>query len=472
MPFVHDDWWYLSEILYRGSDDNSHHSTIYGLFKSILYHYSIDNSRLCNTIASIFLLLPKWVSAIVTSISVLSGYFLMTRLSNIKSGEYVKLIFMSFLFVFMILWQDHMFTVIYQFNYIVILPLFLIAVYTFSDKLNYPLWVAVLLGLIGGSWHESYGLTILIGGGLILFLNGKSYSKLRLTLWASTAFGMMWIFIFPGPYRRLGFSTFIPLFILVAAIILVMVFIAFIRKKKLEVNLSPLNVFTLVSGLLLVPIALFLHIPRIFMPFLFLFVCVATIYVSRLFPMAMNGKKWVGRIAAVVMFAAIAVHLTAVCIDTVKLRRSVDDLVTKAFENKYTGETVFFDAHLPKDYSVFSLNRPDYNFFEYAFFLPNYVHNRELKNFVPIELKSYREEKGIPIEGIETIKLWNGHLISSDIYDKWRGDIILQFKLWKEKCKTNTSEFIGADGKTYVYIYPRRSMFTSMLGQPVGAYYE
>ena len=170
-PYAADDWWYLSEILYKGTDLNGHHTMSMGLRESIEWHYLHDTSRIGNTLGAILLLVPKWLPQLVSSCSFCFGLWLMTKLAGIKKGETIKLIWFVFFVVFGVMWQEHMFTVMYAFNYIVVIPLYIGVILIFIRHETFRCLYAGILGLLLGVWHESYGLSFITSGIIVLLLN-------------------------------------------------------------------------------------------------------------------------------------------------------------------------------------------------------------------------------------------------------------------------------------------------------------
>lgn len=470
MPYAHDDWWYLGDILYSGFDENGHHTLWRGLKETILSHYNGDTDRIGNTLGVVMLLFPKWISAILASLAFICTYFLSVRLSVIRPGEWTKLSVLSFFLVFLVIWQDHMFIQMYIFNYIIILPLFLYAIHLFICN-NAKIWLVCIFGLILGAWHESFAVTFIIGALTSLVFYPKLRNIPRIASVIATVIGMIWLFIFPGIYGRANSHlelSYISLFI--SLILLSLIIFLYFYKPK-EKKSSIIYIFTFAPCFVLIPVTIATHTPRVLSPVLFLAACSLTLFIFSRFSNEFSIKSILSKIIALILYSLVIIHLVSVCFETIKIKDSIEDLLKQSFANKYSAGPVFFDAHLPKDYSVFSLNRPDYNFFEYVFFLNSYINRKEHSNPIPEELKEYREELGTPLNGSKYIKLWKGHLISSYFYDQWGGvDFTVEYKYWKEKCKKNTALFQGSDDKSYVYIFPRVSMFANFLGDPIGVY--
>ena len=124
-PLIHDDWGFPSQLMYIGNDETGHHTLWDGLKGSIQSRYIKDNSRICNTIATILFLFPPIISKIIIIISLCIGLILMLKIIGVKETEPCKLILFCFLILFLVNWQEHMFSIIFAFNYIVVLPIFL-----------------------------------------------------------------------------------------------------------------------------------------------------------------------------------------------------------------------------------------------------------------------------------------------------------------------------------------------------------
>lgn len=147
-------------------------------------------------------------------------------------------------------------------------------------------------------------------------------------------------------------------------------------------------------------------------------------------------------------------HLISVCIDTVKIREAVNDLVTKSFDKGNSSEQIFFNSHYPQDYSILSLNRPDYNFFENAGWLKAYT-NSLSHNYLPEKIKDFRE--GLGTELNDGYVNYNGYIISSLPEDAGHIKMYVKSGFFKEYIHCYNTPFTAADGREYVFILPIRS---------------
>ena len=470
-PYGLDDWNYIGEINYLGEDENGHHTMWEGIKNTLLKHYETDNARIGNTLGFLFIILPKWLNGSIISICLISYYYLSVKTSQTKPGDIAKLALLTLCIVFGIIWENHMFTHMYAYNYIIISPFFLFSIKHFiSQEHRLRLWVSIVLGLLIGSWHESFGITLLAGGGAVLLLKPSLVSKWRVAHLAAAFVGMIWLFTFSAPYKRFGLPNFFHLisYVLISLLILALL-IFFARRFKRFLSKFPALVIIFVTAIIiLTPLAASTRLFRIEMPVMLLFPCLITSFI----PNSPAKRPFYINALSILVLLFISIHLVCVCIDTVKLKRSVDELVTKAFKNRHRTEPIYYSAHLSDNYLPLSFGRPTNDFFEGARYLDVFTNNEHFTIGVPFELMEYKEGLGRQLKSSPEIYIWNGHFISKSLNDKWRGDLWIEYPLWKEKCAIKASTFKGSDGKDYLYIYPVKSIIAYRLGEPDDAYFE
>ena len=465
-PLSHDDWWYLGQSLYWSNDSDGHHNLFDGLKSSFMGHALQDNMRLGNTLGVFSVAIPRFYVSLIASFCISLSFFILTKLSNIQTGDYVKLIFMSFFFVFGNLWEDHLFTNMYIFNYIVILPVFLCTIYLFINKDNVKTWSAILMGFFLGAWHEAYAAAMLCSGIAILFLKPDLREKWKFILLFSVIIGLSWNFIFPGLIKRAGtiagfdlagFNYILYDWICIFTIIVIV--LSTLLNRSNEVLLKPLNICALSSTIVLLFIVFWAHNERAVIPAIFL--CVPA--VTDLFAKC-NWRRNFSVIIAGALFLITSIHLISVCYDAVRMNRSVNSLLNGVVNRNIDEFTVYYDVLYPWDYNKISLFRPDMNLLApymggIPYYLSFYINNDSLY-YVPEELKDF-SPKGNDLE------IWRGHIVSKDIDDINIENISVDYKYYNERRPVYTAKFRGADGLEYVYILPRRSKIGRFMGDPV-----
>lgn len=475
-PFTHDDWWYWASALYNGVDCDGHHTIYDGIRECIIWHYQFDTSRIGNTLGIIFLLFPKWISAIITSIAFGLSYFLMSKLARINPGELKKLIVLTFILVFGFFWQDHMFTYFYAFNYIIILPIFLYAVYLFINSSRKKIWEAIFLGLLIGCWHESYAASFIAGGGILFLLSKKFRTKWHFAVLISLIIGITWHFIFPGVYERAGGLRksifwgirFLP-YASCCLFTVILFFISGFSKKWSKVSNQPLIVFTVSSSLVLIPVLILTQNARAVVPALFLSIPSLILFIEIILPKFFIIHSLKSRLFSLLLIILVFTHLISVCYETIRLKNSVESLISEASKDLYNGKVVFYQTHYPWNYSLTSLDRPDHNllvpvmsWINTAF--PLFINRPQLKSLIPIELKDFTSEH-------DGLNIWRGHIISSDVSDLQKDNFLVKYKYWSENRPCYKAVFPGADGKEYIYILPQRSKIGRYMGDPIEVRY-
>lgn len=475
-PFSCDDWWYASQIMYFGEDLNGHHSLYNGVKECIFYHYNFDNSRICNTIAACVLLMPRLTISIFASIAFIIGYWLMIKISGLKNNDDIGLIYLSFLLVFGIPWQDHMFSLIYVFNYIIILPLFLGLLYKFCfGKLK--IWIAILWGIVVGSWHESFGVTFFVGGILTLLYNKELRTKWRYLALAGAFIGITWLLIFPGPYVRASEIEKIKMsldgikhlpYAYICIFPLLIYFYCLLKIKYRKYCRLPILLITLASIIIFIPVAILTNNNRALMCSMFMSIC-STIYFFKVIdPKIFKVSRGFVKVSFALLIL-IMINLISACWDTYRLKLSIDNLVSEVGSNKNINGTVYYKTLYPWEYLPTSLGRPDFNMgvplMGGTLMQLSLYTGQNIEYIVPVELKNYKKNMGC--KTTNGFEIWNGHIITDDLDNIDLDSLKVKYSLYEENRPTYKALFNGLDGKEYIYILPLRSKIAWYLGKPI-----
>lgn len=472
MPRAHDDWWYLGDILYSGFDENGHHTLFLGIKECLKYHFNIDNSRLCNIVGTFFLVIPKWITSPFISITFILGYWLMTKVSGIKPGMVLPFLSMTFLYLFNTIWHDHMFTQIFAFNYVVGLPLFLFAIIIFFRNKPFKIWQAVFLGLFVGLWHESFGGTLVLGGALTYILYPSMRKKWRLLMLISAFAGIVWQFLLPGQYNRVehivSFSYIhYKLFIfIIPLIIYILLYILCLSSKKYKFLVrKPLYPFVLVCCLFSFPVVNFTYIPRAVFPVSVMTICALTHFFVPFFNRLKIKSHNIYIVLCIIFLTCIATNLISACIDTIRVKTSVNSLLVAAAKTRDYSKGLFFQTHFPPDLLPTSLQLPDFSFFEYGEHIRGYLNYPQHIILIPDTLRYYSKGNGEVIDSNSSIRRFNGYFISEDTTDIYLKNGLIKYNSFSEYRKVVTNPFIGADGNKYVYIMPLPSRLGMFMGE-------
>lgn len=468
-PLSQDDWWFYGDIIHLGSDNNGHHTLYGGIMHCIKGHYTYDNSRVGNTMGTLMIALPRWINSTICSVAVVLSILSMIKLACIRIGEVTKLIILLFLFVFAIPWEEHFFSHIYAYNYIIIIPVFIYGLYLFINKDDTPIWTIVILGIIIGSWHESFAGTFIFGGGLLLCYRTVKVTKERIIFLISTCVGAIWLFAFPAVYSRA--SNYLDHRLLfqtgLISLVCLVIFLENVNRVKF-IRTNPLLIIGISSFFMLAPLMFGYGAQRSILPSILVLICGFIVALSRWFPRFTTDKSFWSLIISFLLFILTGVHLISVCIDTVRLREVADKVVKLAFENRDVEKEslIFTDALQPDDFSILSLNRPDESIFQNYVFLHRYIESDFHIKVSPAILKSYRKELGKPLKDSDEIEEWNGYLISLNPAESYPRKMRVRRGFYRETVACHFTPFIGIDGNVYYWMFPQPNRLSRFFGKP------
>lgn len=475
-PYSVDDWWYLSEILYQGSDADGHHTLAEGLKQTLISHYSGDTSRLGNTIGALLLVVPKWIPSAISSAAFIISYWLLAVLGGIRPGQTARLIWLSFFFVFGIMWQEHMFSQMFAFNYVVTSALFLGCFCLFLDKRKHNAFLCGFLALVLGTFHESFAIVFLGCGFLLVVLKPRMRTLSRIVMLVCVTAGLLWIF---------GFSSFLvrtsghiaghirvshPFFMYLWFAVIIGYVVCLCKKKWRPLCSDPLIVSSFFAGFIVIPFLLVANAPRATMSALLLACCALVIMMTDWWPRVMRFDSLRGIMISFIAFSVMAFHLNALCRASYRLRLKIDETVRIAANINSREETLFVPVIYPWDDAWILVTRPDQELLApncWAFqSMKLYVNRPQLPYPVPAELRYYRRGEGEPIEGSEDFRIWNGHIVSADTTHNEIVHGVVDYGLISADSKIYRIPFTTADGEKFTYILPIRSRVTFFTGAP------
>lgn len=474
-PMTYDDWWYWGKLNDTGVDENGHHTLWLGIKDTMNFQWYFDNTRISNYIGILMLLLPRWIPMSIVSICFAIGLWLMTRVSDIRAGQVGKLVLLCLLLVFTIMWQEGMFCQMYAFNYICVMPVFFGGIYLFIRERETKLFWMFLLGLLLGMCHESYAITGLIGLSIILILKVKKATKGRVALLAGLVLGLLWLIIPPamayksslidGAHIKTSRLVYLSVTVLFEVIWIVSLFF----KRSRQLALSPLPLLTAVS----IPILTYMvyvstHVRAAFPGFL-LCACCLVIYFSFWWPKTFNDKTYVSLIFCFSGIIILVVHLTAVCIETVRIRPIIENATNQYVIHHDSDGAVYADMRYPWETSMLTLGRPDINFAnprEWHFKFMHFVIGNDRPMAVPPILKNYKSDEGEMLGGDSYVRLWNNYLVSSNLADSAETWAKIRYGKIEGVSPLNTVVFENYDGEKFVYIVPDRPVYCIYAGEP------
>lgn len=473
-PRAYDDWWYWGEWAHYGADENGHHTLLMGWRESLSYHWQTDNMRLANLVCAPLLQMHRWVAGAVCAVCFALGLWLMTRVAGIKPGEIAKLVMLCLLLVFPSIWQEAMFTKVFAFNYICVLPIMFGAILIFvREKPIKPIW-AFLMGLLLGCWQEGYALPVLGGGILVLIIHRHMIDRRRAALLAGTASGLALLLMPPALWTRFGdahphFQWVRMAYLALAFVYIGVWIVSLCRNDWRRIALSPLGLITIAGCVGLMLLVVHTNLIRAAFASLVLSACALTVFFSKFWPRLFNDKNLASKIFSVAGTLLLGIHLVAVCDETVKLRPVIDNINDRYLWIQKPDTVFFAPTRYVWDSSPLTLGRPDIDMG-----YPGGLHSKFMRYvshsfdtyFIPAELENYAGQ-GEPLPGGTSCRLWKGHIVSPEISDINNAFVKTVYN--NGVSAISPSMFIpfrGADGREYVYVLPNRPVQAIYAGAP------
>lgn len=476
-PIAYDDFSYLNSLFNVGADKDGHHNIWIGIRRMFEYHYYTDNARIGNSIGALLELAPRPITAAVSALCASFSLWLMMVLAGVKIYDFKRFCVLCFLFVFALSWNEYMFCHIFAYNYIVILPVFLYAFYIFIYRDKYNVCKAFILGLILGSWHESFGFSLLGSGIVIMLCCPALRVKWRFWMLISTFIGILWLVFCPGTILRIIGSDgksqvgLIQLYYQWICFVAISSYLisAFNKKWAKVICLSPLSIASIVSSLGLISVAGFTSYPRSAFPAQALCVCMLVRGLPVWFPKFFSSKSLGKAVAMFCLLFIAMVHLIAVAIESVKMKNYTDEMF-HALWYKGRQKVVMAPIRYQWEAPLITMDLPDRNYANQAGAnfsnLRYYFKDLDLI-VVPLELKDYKKGMGDKLGGNNDAYIWRRHIISSnpsDTLHNWRRYV---YKYYSNDSPVSYTPFIGADSCVHYYFHQYRSKLGRYMGDPI-----
>ena len=471
-----DDWIFLEELYYAGCDADGHHNLWTGIKECIKIHYLIDNSRIGNTIATAMLLAPEWINSAIAALMFCIAFSLMTRLSRINPGENIKLAFLSIFVIFGIMWQEHLFTHMYAYNYTIIIPLYLYAIMIVCEARPRNIFFGFFIGLIIGSWHESFGAATFASTVALMIFKPSLRQRDKYFRISGIALGSLWLVCFKGFEARLVNSIILdngikhPFYLYMVFVALFSAIVCLFTKHWRNVFKEPLLICTFASAFTIIPPLLLVPAARAGLPAILLSCCLMIVFMQLWWPNAMNGHNLGFRICAISIFCFAIVHMVFFCMETFRLRHNLNDLMQQSIIVRGTNKNIFTDVSYPWDNPWILANRPHLGLLLPGHYemigLRIFMHDHTIKDPIPIELKDYSGQ-GEPLAGNGDFMIWKDRIISPKEIKGGHHRGYVKYRWYETESEIVVLPFTTSAGKTYRYILPIRSQLTFFTGNPI-----
>lgn len=402
--------------------------------------YYGDNARLSNIVATVFMLFPKWVGALICLICLLwtlrvEAEFLVIRLSRSRLTPMIVAGWVLFL-----PWSNQMSSLVFQFNYII--PTFLSYILLrrlFKGRPGERIWVTALVALLLGMFHEAYSLPFVAGltASAILFRKNRS-GKYVAAIVCLTA-GLLWIVLAPSLTHRFTIAVdyyyltgplsmikrFVKIFMWHPALwIFNVLLVAEAMRKNRGIRLrSPFIVFLFVS----VWISIFLSYFTTGEPRVVWFgdMCSALgifyIMIKDEWFGSRSGRKMTGVLNAVMSVAmTVVLTITSYCVirSEREFRAAIDSFVQHPDKPVYNDWLASYELNPWVFLSIFDMKVYEFYWIGYPALTGEDLEGNPLKgmiHFIPEKLRNYSGDEGELLPGEGHVRKVDGYLVTEAI---------------------------------------------------------
>ncbi len=468
-PWWGDDIWYMQPLkdYINGSDKTFPWD---GLFSCWEYHYLKDNIRTANIVLTFFLLIPKWVSSILSGVMVWLTLYYAAKLVKLKYDNTGWLLLCTLLTIFLP-WEDFLIVSCYTLNYIWAAALSLIAIDLFlSDKKYNPILIFIF-GIIFGSWHEGFSGPVLAGFAGWMILNRHKLTLNRWLLCIGICIGILWLASAPGihhyskelnGFSRLFLLSCIPFVLFIISIISILA----AKRIKLLFDNTPIILSVAgLAGMCLLFISPYLS-GRIICFANLVFTIVSIFFAKELFAQT-SIQPLIKNVSITLLSIFLCVHLVVSCYFTLVISNEYDNVVEEY--KKSDDGTVFVPLTLAEDIPIICLRKPIrrmYGGFYTQCVDSAYSDGYKRLRVIPIELKEYSVGKGSRIDGNLNIELYKNRFVGPILNPERPDSIEVRFntKLGGIGNIFFRTEFQGKDGENYYYYFPEHLCVPQWLG--------
>lgn len=418
MPYFSDDFWYMAPV--RGVIEGRESiPDLRAVMESVRFHYLTDNGRLCNSVFTLLLCLPKWVLAGLTSILCGASILMLARLARLSPRRPAGAVWLCFLFATTLPWYDGILSFCFQFNYVWSMALVLLALLLFLSPRRRSPMLLFVLGLTVGAWHEGFSAPLLGACAVLALWRPRRFlAPDRIALMSGLLLGFLFLLSSPSFFRYTGGSietnalfdprnwfrairlNILPLFALGV------LFVAVVRpaSRRRVMHAAPMAcAFMLLFGFIIdeyMPV-----FERVSFCCRLMAVPLLVFLFSRLFRLRHPSvRSALSRLTTVAAAVFLFVHLAFAISATERLRKGME---------KAAGPDVFIDFPWSADADFLALGKPFSLNGEYFLDLNDTFRLRESLpplTFAPRELEFASATTGRPFPGMPGLRILDGRL--------------------------------------------------------------
>lgn len=476
MPLYADDLWYS---VYLKSD-----RSLDAIIHTWKDHYLTDNARLSNILLVPLLLLPKWVSSLLTVAAWGWVLYAGAKMAGLRSDSVSGWTLWIALTCFILPWYDSMGALCYQFNYILPSALSLICISLFCNGKRHRPLTCLLCGLICGAWHEGFSLPI-AGAMLLLYLtDSKTRTRDNTLMLIGLAAGIIWLLVSPGFRTRfqmvagheshIMFGSILMKTLLQPAMLLSLAAIALLpltRRERLRNFFTPLNLILIIS----MAASYMMHLATLVSPRSGWWAEIAgLILLTEALRILPGGRTpaWLKCTATLLLGGLTLWRLITIDIYSIEIGRDFSTAMTE--HEAAPGKAVFLDFPTELDSPLIAMMSPDFT----IFLSPTYQrqHNNYLKGgntaeqefiVIPAALRQVTPQSGQPIAGNAGARMLDGRLFmpcDSTYTGEFPATVDFGIKQVSGVRMLYRPFISEADGRRYAYLYPWRQVIAARLG--------
>lgn len=487
MPYKGDDLTYMMPMrdYINGIDDKF---PLKNIIYAIRQRYRYDNIRLANDILPFFLLLPKWIPALLNGMMVLILFEFSRKLALIERGALCAVSLLFAMSVVFLPWYDQMFECCFAFNYVWSSTLALVYLYYFASHPQRPRKSIqsaslIMLGIVVGAFHEGISLPLFGGLAVYLLVNHTKTTRWQLLLCLCLLPGLILLLTTPGIAKR---STFVTHFSNITnlsllkyhvplILFLILLLFSVLRYRRQFAKLlitSPLLIITATALL-----SFGIHLINQFAPRVgwtcTLFSIIGIFYLLHgLYPALYRPGLSASAIGTLVAVATL-VHLGAATYYAIKLRREFDNVISIYRTSGYG--TVFYDIISEFEVSPLLLKKPYFETFTWSISclsLSNWYSENPDKyiSVVPTSLRGIAASEMQSVPGNNSILEYKGNYIIPRQFSESGFEALLCTTFDDGSVKVHPWHFApycAKDSILYTYCHPQRIGIQHMLGKKI-----
>ncbi len=461
------------------------------------WHYHDMNGRLGDKLQPLFMLFPKWVYVIFTTILMYGMLLLASKLTgeSHESKNQIGILLTSLLVLFLP-WNDNMFTIAYSFNYIWLITFALVLIIKFFAPPS-KLWQQIIiyfLAIFVSSSHELFCIAIGFAMVSYLILNIRKINWYRTIFLIAWGIGGLFIYssygfrhryftavdVYEGEIGTLMFIIENPqitfLILAFCATLIVSLLFKRFRANLNKESVSMLVFYSVIIFLNIVIVHLSFRDPRVYFVANF-FSAVGLVYIIKLWNYPI--KKWVSNIITSIIAILVISHMIVAIYWQMKIFKQYNDIKTLWVQTH--NDVIYYDLVFLDDIPAIALSKPNGIEFQTLFYRKEFVifYGGDIKvnklGIIPTVLKDFRLDKAEKISSESNIYYYKDCLISDKpYYNRYKNrdveHVSLNIKFDDgdkvEKVDGFYQEFKDLSGNILYYwqpIYPSRKYYNKQI---------